>query len=194
MCSGLTAYAALKRLTRAAAPGSVMLVGMGGVGMMGLSLARSVFGMKPLVADIDAAKREAALSAGAAMAFDPSDPGMRKKILEASQGGVVGVCDFVGSAQSFAFSMSTLAKGGKLVVTGLFGGGFDLPLALVVLKAMSIEGVQTGTLAEAQELLRLARDGRVSIPPLRERPLAEAQAALDELRAGRVIGRTVLCA
>jgi hypothetical protein len=30
--------------------------------------------------------------------------------------------------------------------------------------------------------------------PTRNRPLGEAQAALDDLRAGRVVGRTVLTA
>jgi D-arabinose 1-dehydrogenase-like Zn-dependent alcohol dehydrogenase len=40
--------------------------------------------------------------------------------------------------------------------------------------------------------MELARAGKVLAPPVRERPLAEAQAALDDLRAGRVVGRVVL--
>src|SRR4051812_15322464 len=72
MCSGLTAYAALKRLSDRAQRGPVLLVGMGGVGMMGLALARTMFRHPPLVADIDPKKREAALQSGAAAAFDPA--------------------------------------------------------------------------------------------------------------------------
>ena len=41
--------------------------------MMGLALARALFPQPPIVADIDAGKREAALKAGAAAAFDPAD-------------------------------------------------------------------------------------------------------------------------
>ena len=78
------------------------------------------------------------------------------------------------------------------MVTGLFGGTFTMPVAMFGLKAMAIEGTQTGTLAEARELVDLARHRGLSPPPLGERPLLEAQAALDELRAGRVVGRTVL--
>src|SRR6266849_11052118 len=81
MCSGLTAYAALKRLAAQAALGPLLLVGMGGVGMMGLALARALFAAAPLVADIDAAKRAAALA-----------------------GGAYGACDFVGSERSLAFA------------------------------------------------------------------------------------------
>src|SRR5260370_1615474 len=56
MCSGLTAFAALKRLAANpahASHGPVLLVGMGGVGMMGLALARNMFAPAPIVADID---------------------------------------------------------------------------------------------------------------------------------------------
>ncbi len=194
MCSGLTAYAALKRLAAQAALGPLLLVGMGGVGMMGLALARAMFAHAPLVADVDGNKRAAALASGAAAAFDPADPGARKALLAATGGGAYGACDFVGSDRSLAFATSALAKGGKVLVTGLFGGTFTMPVAMFALKAIAIEGIQTGTLAEARELIALARDRKLNAPPIGERPLGEAQAALDDLRAGRVVGRTVLTA
>ena len=194
MCSGLTAYAALRRLAAQAALGPLLLVGMGGVGMMGLALARAMFAHAPLVADIDAKKRDAALAAGAAAAFNPGDAGARKALLAASGGGVYGACDFVGSDRSLAFATGALAKGGKVVVTGLFGGTFTMPVAMFGLKAIAIEGIQTGTLAQARELMTLARDRKLVPPPISERPLVEAQAALDALRKGQVVGRTVLTA
>jgi alcohol dehydrogenase len=52
----------------------------------------------------------------------------------------------------------------------------------------------TGTLEDARAVVAHAREGKIAPPPMRERPLAEAQAALDDLRAGRVVGRTVLSA
>jgi D-arabinose 1-dehydrogenase-like Zn-dependent alcohol dehydrogenase len=192
MCSGLTSYSALKRLAAHAARGPVLLVGLGGVGMMGLSIAQALFSQPPIVADIDAAKREAALKAGAAAAYDPADRDARRALLKATGGGVFAACDFVGSDKSMAFAAGALAKGGKVVVTGLLGGDFPLPVTMFVLKAMTVEGTLTGTLAEANELIALARAGKLSPPPIHERPLAEAQAALDDLRAGRVVGRTVL--
>jgi alcohol dehydrogenase len=128
-----------------------------------------------------------------ATTYDPTDPAARKAVLAAS-GGVYGVCDFVGSDSSLAFATSVLAKGGKVVVTGLLGGAFTTAVAMFPMKAMTIEGTLTGTLAEAQELLALARAGKIPPIPIRERPLAEAQAALDDLRAGKVVGRLALTA
>jgi D-arabinose 1-dehydrogenase-like Zn-dependent alcohol dehydrogenase len=191
MCSGLTAYAALKRLASRARRGPVLLVGVGGVGMMGLALARAMFETPPLVADIDATKRDAALAAGAAAAVDPADPAARKAVLAAT-GGIHAACDFVGSEASLAFATGVLAKGGKVVVTGLLGGSFSTAVAMFPMRAMTIEGTLTGTLAEAEEVLALVRGGTAVPIPMSERPLAEASSALDDLRAGRVVGRTVL--
>ncbi len=191
MCSGLTAYAALKRLKDRAARAPLLLVGLGGVGLMGLALARAMYGTAPYVADIDAKKCEAALSAGALAAFDPADAGARKALLKAS-GGIYAACDFAGSEGSLNFANGVLAKGGKVVVTGLIGGAYSTAVAMFPLKAMTIEGTTTGTLAEARELINLVRAKNIAAPPIAERPLAQAQATLDDLRSGKIVGRVVL--
>jgi D-arabinose 1-dehydrogenase-like Zn-dependent alcohol dehydrogenase len=193
MCSGLTAYAALKRLASRASRAPLLLVGAGGVGLMGLALTRAMYGTAPFVADIDANKRAAALAAGAAQAFDPADPDARKAVLKAS-GGIYAAVDFAGSDKSLNFATSVLAKGGKVVVTGLIGGGYATAVAMFPLKAMTIEGTQTGTLQEARELIDLVRAKNIAAPPIAERPLDQASQTLDDLRAGRIVGRVVLTA
>src|SRR5262245_5760676 len=191
MCSGLTAYAALKRLADRAQRGPLLMVGLGGVGLMGLALTRVMYGTAPFVADIDSKKRDAALAAGAAQAFDPSDPDARKAMLKAS-GAIYAACDFAGCDASLNFASGVLAKGGKVVVTELIGGAYSTAVAMFPLKAMSIEGIQTGTLSEAHELIELARSGNIRPPPIAERPLGQASVTLDDLRAGKIVGRVVL--
>jgi D-arabinose 1-dehydrogenase-like Zn-dependent alcohol dehydrogenase len=191
MCSGLTAYSALKRIAEHAGRGPALLVGLGGVGMMGLALALAMFQHAPIVADIDAGKREAALKAGAAAAYDPADPNARKALLKAT-GGVYGAVDFVGSDGSLAFASGALARGGKVVITGLIGGTYTTPIAMFPLRVFTLEGTMTGTLDEANEMMALARSGKIPPVPIIERPLAAAQASLDDLRAGRIVGRVVL--
>lgn len=191
MCSGLTAYAALLRVQDRLARGPLLLLGMGGVGMMGLALAQAMFARAPFVADIDPAKRDAALKAGAQAAYDPGDPAARKALLKET-GGLPAVVDFVGAEQSLAFATSLLTRGGKVVVTGLLGGNFSMPAAMFSLKGIGIEGIITGTLEQARDLLALARAGRIQSPPIAERPLRDAQAALDALRKGQIVGRVAL--
>ena len=134
-----------------------------------------------------------AIKAGAAAAFDPADADARKALMKAT-GGIYAACDFVGSERSLQFTTSVLIRGGKVVVTGLLGGAFTTPVAMFALKAMTIEGILTGTLAQAREVVALARSGQIASPPISERPLSAAQSALDDLRAGRVMGRMVLTA
>jgi propanol-preferring alcohol dehydrogenase len=72
------------------------------------------------------------------------------------------------------------------------GGNFSLPMAQWVCKRMTIEGFMVGTLVEAQELMALARAGKIKPTPTNEEPMADVQKWIDELRAGNVGGRTVL--
>jgi D-arabinose 1-dehydrogenase-like Zn-dependent alcohol dehydrogenase len=192
MCSGVTAYSSVRKLGTAADEGPVLLVGLGGVGMMGLAFVLARSRQAPLVVEVDPAKRALALKRGAAAAFDPADRAARKGVIAASGGGVAGAIDFVGSDKSASFAYGTLAKGGRLVVAGLIGGEMRLSVPTLPLKGVAIEGNYVGSLAEAKEMLALVRAGKVRPIPVTTRPLAEAQAALDDLRAGRTVGRTVL--
>ena len=65
-------------------------------------------------------------------------------------------------------------------------------LPLIPMKAATIEGSYTGNLAETRELLELVRSGVAPAIPIRTRPLADATDALEDLKAGRVVGRVVL--
>jgi alcohol dehydrogenase len=192
MCSGITAYGALKRLVDRPRQRNLLLIGLGGVGMMGLSLAQSMFKQPITVADLSAAARETALRNGAAVAYDPSEPDVVRRILKETEGGFDEIVDFAGNDKSMAFAVSVVARGGKIVVSGLMGGQFTLPMVQWVYKRMTIEGFMVGTLAEAQELMALARAGKVKAPPMQEQPMTDVQKWIDALRAGQVVGRVVL--
>ena len=95
--------------------------------------------------------------------------------MAATDGGVLAFCDFVGSDKSLQFATRLLARGGKVVVTGLLGGNFSIAAAMFGIMAMTIEGTLTGTLTEAQELLDLARAKNIAPIPTRNRQIREAQ-------------------
>jgi D-arabinose 1-dehydrogenase-like Zn-dependent alcohol dehydrogenase len=60
------------------------------------------------------------------------------------------------------------------------------------MKAAKIEGSYTGNLAETRELLDLVRSGAAPKIPIQTRPLEKATEALEDLKAGRIVGRVVL--
>jgi D-arabinose 1-dehydrogenase-like Zn-dependent alcohol dehydrogenase len=143
-------------------------------------------------ADISAAARDKAAELGAAAVFDPRDADARKAIKSATGGGAGAIIDFVGAGQSMTFAQRIAAKGGGVIVVGLMGGSFTTPVPLLPFTALTLQGSYVGSLAEAREMLELVKSGAVEEIPVVERPLSEANDALDALRAGRVVGRTVL--
>jgi alcohol dehydrogenase len=191
MCSGITAYGALKRLVDRSRQRNLLLIGLGGVGMMGLAFAQAMFKQDISVADLNPAARETALKNGASAAYDPSEPDIARRILKET-GGFDAIVDFAGNDRSMGFAVSTVGRGGKIVVSGLMGGNFSLPMVQWIYKRMTIEGFMTGTLAEAQELMALARAGKIKPTPMKEEPMGEVQKWIEELRAGKVVGRIVL--
>lgn len=192
-CAGLTAYGALRKV----APGlteddHLVLIGAGGVGLTALHLAPEVTPAQLLVADVDAGKRAAAQSGGAARTIDNGASDAVQEVLDLTGGGARAAIDFVGAPATTRFGLDVLRKGGHLVVVGLFGGALSLSLPLVAQRSLVLQGSYVGTLEELQAVVALGRAGKVPPIPLDVRPLDAAPAALDDLRAGRVQGRVVL--
>lgn len=195
MCSGLTALSALKKLvdqTGKLLKGPIMIIGLGGVGMIAVEIAKAIFDTPPFVADIDASKRQAALELGASEAFDSADRAAIKAAIKKSGGGVSGSVDFAGAEGSVKFGHSVLRKGGKLVIAGLIGGHFEIAIPMFPLRSIGIQGSFVGTLDEAKELLDMVRAGKINPMAIEKRPLDAANKSLDDLRNGKIIGRVVL--
>jgi D-arabinose 1-dehydrogenase-like Zn-dependent alcohol dehydrogenase len=192
-CSGLTAYSALKKVEPLRADDTLLVIGAGGVGLSGVRLASHLFeNAKLVVAEVDRSKWDLAREAGASDVIDPTADGALKALLKATGGGVAAAVDFVGAGSSFNFALGALRKEGRLVSVGLLGGSTTIVPAMLSLKAVSIVGSYVGSLQELQELMTIARRGVLPDLPVTPRPLADANATLDELRAGKVRGRNVL--
>lgn len=191
-CSGLTTYGALKKLGPVLERELVVVIGAGGLGLMCLAILKAMGGRGAIVVDIDARKRAAALEAGAVAAIDGAAADAAQQITAAAGGGAWGVIDLVGASTTVQLGMSVLAKGGKLIVVGLFGGDLPMSVALLPLRAMTLQGSYVGTPAEQAELLELVRCKGMPSLPITTRPLSEVNRTMGELKAGKLIGRAVL--
>jgi D-arabinose 1-dehydrogenase-like Zn-dependent alcohol dehydrogenase len=108
-------------------------------------------------------------------------------------GGAWAALDFVGSGETVKLGIAALPnKGGRLIVVGLFGGDITVPTPFFPMRAMTVQGSYVGSLTEMAELLDLVRRTGLPPVPIATRPLAEVNAALNDLRAGKVVGRIVL--
>lgn len=191
-CAGITAFGALKKLDPLTADDHVAIIGCGGVGMTAVALASATTAARIVAVDPDPAKRAAALGHGAALAFDPSAPDAPKAIAKACGFDVAAVIDFVGAESTAALAVNLVRRTGQVVIVGLFGGEFRMPLPMFALKSLRITGSYVGGLDDLRELVELAQ--RIELPqiPLDLRPLAGVNRALQDLGAGQVVGRVVL--
>ena len=98
--------------------------------------------------DPDPAKREAALAFGAALAFDPGAPDTARAIVKACGGNIAAAVDFVGSEASSTLAVNLVRRAGQVVIVGLFGGEFRLPLPMFALKSLRIAGSYVGNVIE----------------------------------------------
>ena len=190
-CSGLTAYSALRKAERWIDE-QLVIIGAGGVGLAGIRFARALFEAELIVVEVDDAKLRAARRAGAAHVVDAREDDAVRQLKRLTNGGCAAVIDFAGSSASAALGFRTVAKSGGLVVVGLLGGALSIPLPLLVLKDVAVQGSDLGSLAEMGALMELVRAGRVDPIPYATRPMAEAEASLRDLEAGKVVGRVIL--
>ena len=190
-CSGLTAYGAVRKVLSRVEGRPLVIIGLGGVGFAALRLAQAVSTASIIAVDVDRDTLDAAGETGATV-VDARDDDAAKQIRRLTGGGAPAAIDFVGAETTAALGLGTLATGGLLVVVGLFGGQLRAALPLLPLRSLTIQGSYVGSPGEMRELMDLVDRGKVSAIPVRARPLGDAQTVLDDLRAGRVVGRMVL--
>jgi propanol-preferring alcohol dehydrogenase len=191
-CSGLTAFNAVKKA--AVGPGEfIVIIGAGGLGLMSVQIARAITNSTIVVVDVDDKRLAEAKKLGAHEVVNSSkvDPVEDIKRLTNSLG-TEAVIDFVNNNRTAPISINMLRKRGKLVMVGLFGGALELSLPVIPLRGFTITGAYTGSFNDLVELVNLAKTGKIKSVVNRTYKLDDANQALDDLRAGKIVGRAVL--
>jgi alcohol dehydrogenase, propanol-preferring len=191
-CSGVTVYSAIRKAMPLPPDEPVVVVGAGGLGLNAVAVLKALKHRNIIVVDISEEKRQAALKEGASQAVDGSGDDVTKRIIAAAGGPVLAVIDLVNGTQTARFAFDALRKGGKLVQVGLFGGELTVPLPLMAIRAMTVQGSYVGTPQDLRDLVRLAQERSLSPIPVATVPQSQANDALMRLRDGKVTGRIVL--
>ncbi|MEW6688711.1 MAG: zinc-binding dehydrogenase, partial [Pseudomonadota bacterium] len=161
-------------------------------GMVCISVLRAR-GVKNIIAcDVDEAKLAAARAQGAKLTLDTRAPDAAQKLQALAMGSLAGAIDFVGMPATALLGSGALRKGGRYVLCGLFGGELVHPLPPIAQRAIGFIGSYVGNLQELKEVVALARKGKLKPTPVATRPADEVNAALEDLKAGKVLGRIVL--
>ena len=199
-CSGLTAYNAVKK-ANVNSPEFLVIIGAGGLGLMAIQIAKAITKAKIICVDNDDKKFDTAKKMGADYVINTNVTGSissgigspTDKIISICNGkGADSVIDFVNAPQTVRVALGILRKRGNLILVGLFGGSLEISLVTIPLKSITIQGAYTGNFDDMVELLDLARKGVINPVISKRYSLDEANTALEDLKARKIIGRAVI--
>jgi NADPH2:quinone reductase len=196
-----TAYHALRSVARVRTGDWVVVLGAaGGVGLAAIDVARAL-GAQVIAAASGPAKLDLAIERGAARGVDYASEDLKGRIREITGGGAHVVIDPVGGPFAEQ-ALRALGWGGMFVTIGFASGAIPkIPLNLVLLKGVTIRGMDLRTFAEHHpdqesrdraELLGLLAAGRVR-PNIGARfPLTATAAALRHVADRHALGKVVI--
>ena len=195
-CSGLTAHSAVDKVLPLEPDEPVVIFGAGGLGLTAIAILRARGHRNICAVDVAEGNLSLAREMGASSTVFSGPGSGAEDIRRAAGGPASAVVDFVNNGVTAASAFDVLAKAGSMIQVGLFGGEITNPTAMLALRMIRIEGSFVGTLAQLQDLVRIAQSGELPNIPVVERTLsaAEVSRALDDLTAGGIVGRIVLTA
>jgi alcohol dehydrogenase len=196
-CAVLTGVGAVMNTAQVKAGQSVVVYGLGGVGLAAVMGAIAV-GAQPVIAiDPSPEKRALALELGAAVAVHPSEGDAA--IAAAVPGGVDVAVETVGKVPVLEAAYKATRRGGKTVSVGLPNPSEKLSISAVSLvgDGKTLMGSYMGSSIPSRDVPRyiaLWRAGRLPVERLLSSvsPLSDINSLLDELANARAIRQIVL--
>jgi propanol-preferring alcohol dehydrogenase len=192
-CGGVTAYKALKNSGAKKGDTVVLLGAGGGLGSFALQFSR-IMGLKAIAVDGGAAKADSCKSLGAAAYIDfTQEIDLVAAVKKATNGGANAVIVFSPSSQAYAQAPFMLRKRGTMVAVGLPAGSSPITVepGYLAFFGITVRGSLVGNQKDVIETLELAKDGGIEVPATIKK-LSDLQNVMDDMEAGKVVGRVVL--
>jgi alcohol dehydrogenase len=197
-CAVLTGVGAVVNTAGVRAGQSVVVVGLGGVGLSSV-LGAIAAGASPVVAvDLSEDKLALARTLGAVQAVNAGDADAVEQVRALTGGGADFVFEMAGSVRALDAAWRMTRRGGTTVTAGLPPPEAALAVNVVSLVAeeRTLKGSYIGTCVPGRDIPRyvaLFRQGRLPVDRLLTGviPLSEINAAFDQLADGKAV-RTVV--
>jgi len=197
-CAVQTGVGAVINTAKVEEGATVLVMGLGGIGMAIVQGARLAGASRIIVSDPVAARRDAAARFGATDAVDPTSGDVTAEVMRLTGVGVDYAFDAVGRAALVETGLWATRNGGLTVLVGAAPAEevVSFPPVAMLMTEKKLAGTLLGSsnsTFEIPRLLSLWRAGRLDLAGMvtARRPLSEINEAVDDMHAGRGI-RTVL--
>jgi len=185
-CAVSTAYHSLSR-GRAGQYDTVLVNGVGGLGLQAVQLARRIVKAKEIIAiDISDKKLQLATKFGATSVVNSESGDVERRVDELTNGRLADVAlDFVGSKNTVERTLRCIGKGGRLVVIGITSHTVSIsPYSSIIGKETEIIGVNDHLKSEMKRLIQYVESGDLNFADsiTHRFPLEDVNEAMDVLK------------
>ena len=191
-CAGVTTYAAIKKARLMPSETLVVIGAGGGLGTLAIQMAKAVSGATVIGVDVKDDALEAAEKAGADHVINARSTDPVEGIKHLTGRGADAVIDLNSSEQTLSIYPNSLAKRGRYVMVGLYGGVMKYPSPSIIWNELSLIGSDRGNERDFVDVLSLAERGRVKPMVTVTMKLEDANTAIENLERGTSIGRQIL--
>ncbi|MEK6481797.1 zinc-dependent alcohol dehydrogenase family protein [Catalinimonas sp. 4WD22] len=198
-CAVMTGVGAVVNTAQVKMGDSVLVVGLGGVGLSAIMGAQAAGARQIIGADINSAKRQKALELGAHHVIDSSLPDALEKLRELTQGGVDISVEFAGVIPALDFAFQATRRGGTTVTAALPHPDARLSISPTLMVGMekSLKGSYLGSCVAQRDIpnyLDLYRTNRLQIDKLitHRIGLEDINEGFERLAEGDAIRQVVL--
>lgn len=190
-CGVATSYHALFDISRLKKGETVLVNGAGGLGLSAIQMAKNA-GAKVIAVDIVDEKLEMAKKLGADETINARTQDVVESVNKITGSrGVDVALELVGTSSAMNNALNTLGKTGRYAVVGYTKDMLQAsPLTLVILEA-EIKGVVAYTKKDLQTVVNQVRRGKLKPIVARKHGLEELNSALESLKQGAMVGRSV---
>ncbi|KAK7192567.1 hypothetical protein DPSP01_006508 [Paraphaeosphaeria sporulosa] len=195
LCAGLSLAGAVSKLAPEVEPGEfVVIVGAGGgLGHIGVQIA-TIKGFKVIAIDSGSDKEQLAKEMGAVAFIDYAKENVVQAVKDLTDGeGAHGLICVAGSERAYQQAPELIRSNGVFVCVGLPPDDFMFPMSPIHIanRGLVIRGSSTGTSEQMDELLQLAKEGKIT-PKIEVYDFEESPNIIQELDKYEVTGRKVV--
>jgi len=148
---------------------SVVITGVGSIGLMAIPVARAAGAAKVIAIDVNPVKLDLAKRLGADRVFDARDEGLQQRIVEETNGdGADVLLEMSGSGAAINQGLGFVRNGGRAALLGLPSDNVSVNLAEnIIFKGLTVLGINGRKMFETwYQTQALVVSGRVDLAPI----------------------------
>lgn len=198
-CAVLTGVGAVVNTAQLKFGDSILIVGLGGVGLSAVLGAKAAGASTIITADLNPEKRKAALKLGAHHTIDSSKENALEEVMKLTNGGVDVSVEFAGAISALEFAFQATKRGGTTVTAALPNPDARLQLSPVTLvgQEKTLKGSYLGSCVPSRDIpayIKLYKSGRLEVDKLISHTLhlEDINEGFERLASGNALRQIIL--